>query len=309
MEQDNRPIKVQFPSKMNVTSPEIDSINKTASRISNWLHNDLKKIIEPLTVVTFIPDLLKELKQTIVNQFTNLLTGQVESDVINRQANIKVLNKKIDSTQKHIREKEVNLDKTIARVNTRYSNLSEQLNKEHETFLRKLDSHAYELVENIYPNQIQARFSYDSLPGIDFLSQHAMVSVTDRSVCLEKGFNDALKEVSGFMEKRNLFHSDLKTYECRKLEEGEYELPFCFIEFENRNTGETKLECWFEKELEAGEKNPDLDILRKEMEWMADNTSISANQSSQFIHELNSFLNENLQETEKERFETDLQFI
>lgn len=309
MEQDNRPIKVQFPSKMNVTSPEIDSINKTASRISNWLHNDLKKIIEPLTVVTFIPDLLKELKQTIVYQFTNLLTGQVESDVINRQANIKVLNKKIDSTQKHIREKEVNLDKTIDRVNVRYSNLSEQLNKEHETFLRKLDSHAYELVENIYPNQIQARFSYDSLPGIDFLTQHAMVSVTDRTVCLEKGFTDALKEVTGFMEKQNLFHSDLQTYECKTLEVGEYELPFCFIEFENRNTGETKLECWFEKELEAGERNPDLDILREEMELLADNAGNSSKQTKIIIHEMDSFLIENLPESEKERFETDLQFI
>jgi hypothetical protein len=226
MEQDNRPIEVKFPKQMEVHSPEIDSIKATSNRISNWLHNDLKNIIEPLTVVRFIPDLIKELKQTIVNQFTNLLMGQVEADVINRQANIKVLNKKIDSTQTHIAQKEENLNKTIERVTNRYSSLSDQLNTEHETFLRKLDSHAYEIIEKVYPQQIQDKFSYDSLPGISFLSDHAMVSVTDRNICLEQGFNDAFKAVSAFIENREQLYSDLIDFECQLLDEGTYELPW-----------------------------------------------------------------------------------
>jgi len=307
MEQDNRPVKVQFPNKMKVHSPEIDSINKTAHRISNWLHEDLKKVIEPLTVVKFIPDLIKELKQTIVNQFTNLLMGQVEADVINRQANIKVLNKKIESTQTHIAQKEENLNKTIDRVSDRYSTLSEQLNTEHETFLRKLDSHAYDLIEKVYPQQVQDKFSYDSLPGISFLSDHAMVSVTDRNICLDQAFNDAHKEVNSFMEKREQFYGDLSEFECNNLEKGTYEIPWCFIEFENNKTGETKLECWFECELEKGEKESALDELRKEMEIRAEHEKVNQEDIMATLNTMDDFLNAKIPEVERKRFITDFQ--
>ena len=86
---DNEIIKVQFPDKMRVSSPEIDSILQVSERISTWLHKDLKQIIEPLTVLHAVPDLLKEVNSTVVNQFTSLFQGQIEADVINRQATIK----------------------------------------------------------------------------------------------------------------------------------------------------------------------------------------------------------------------------
>ncbi len=306
MEQNNRPIKVEFPSKMRVNSPEIDSINKTTNRISNWLHNDLKAIIEPLTVVRFIPDMITDFKKTVVTQFTNLLMGQIEGDVINRQANIKVLNKKIESTKNHINQKEKNLDKTNIRVTNRYTNLAEQLNTEHEIFLRKLDSHAYEIIDKVYPNQIQDKFSYDSLPSIDFLSEHAMVSVTDRNICLDQGMNDAYKEVSRFVDNRQLFYNDLNEFECNGFEEGVYELPFCFMELENSKTGQVKKEYWFQSELIAGEKNPDFDGLRLEMEIQADDITTSEKQIDSVLQNIEDFLNEKILDSEKQRFIDDL---
>jgi len=307
MEQDNRPIEVRFPKQIEVHSPEIDSIRVTSSKISNWLHNDLKNIIEPLTVVRFIPDLIKELKLTIVNQFTNLLMGQVEADVINRQANIKVLNKKIDSTQAHIIQKEESLNKTIDRVTNRYSNLSDQLNTEHETFLRKLDSHAYDIIEQVYPQQIQDKFSYDSIPGINFLSDHAMVSVSDRNICFEQGLNDALRVVSNFIDNREQLYNDLIDFECHILDEGTYELPWCFIELENNKTGETKLECWFECELEKREKEPALDEVRKEMELRAELLKLNKVDVNETISILQEFLNQEIPEVERKRFISDFQ--
>jgi hypothetical protein len=301
------PIKVEFPEKIRVTSTEIDSIAKTSERIMNILHVDLKAIIEPLSVLRSVPDLIKEVKENVVSQFTNLLTGQVESDVINRQANIKVLNKKIVSTQKHIEQKEENLDKTIDRVNARYNNLGEQLNKEHETFLHKLDSHAYDIIDKIYPTQIQDRFSFDSLPSTNFLTDHAWVSVADRNSCLEKGMNNAYQSISDFIEKRNDFHKELEQYYCTEMNEGTYELPFCFMEMENRNSGETKLECWFECELETGIKNKDLDVIRQEMENQAGNYNFTEADYKKSVKAFDRIITEKLMASEKERFLADLQ--
>ncbi len=306
MAQENTTLKVQFPDKMNVTSPEIDSIKKTSEHISNWLHNDLKTIIEPLVVLQYVPDLIKMVNETVVVQFTNLVQGQVESDVINRQANIKVLNRKIISSEKHIEQKEENLDKTVDRINTRYADLADQVNKEHEVYLRKLDSHAYDIIDKIYPQQVQERFSYDSLPGTNFLADHAFITVIDRNICLNKGMLNAQNEVSNFKETRELFHDELERFHCTELKEGTYELPFCFIELENRHTGEIKLECWFECELETGTRNKDLDELREEMEIKAANLEFSKELYSQTIKAMDTFLTEILPESEKQRFLQDL---
>ncbi|MEN6455730.1 MAG: hypothetical protein ABFD10_15890 [Prolixibacteraceae bacterium] len=285
---------------------EPDSNDLTNAKAGNWLHNDLKKIMEPLSVVKFIPDLIRELKQTIVKQFTNLFTGQVEADVITRQATIKVLNKKIESTDRHIKHKEENLTKTVERIEERYTILTDQLNQEHEAFLRKLDSHAYDIVEKIYPSQIRNRFSSDSLPCIDFLAEHAKASVSDRSVCLEQGMNDAQREVAAFIEKRQLLYHELEEFECLHLDEGAYELPWCFVQLENRETGETKFECWFECELESGRKNMELDELRTEIQFLAENLNNSKKSVHQFVKDIDGFLNEKLMIPEKERFLSDL---
>lgn len=291
---------------MKDSSNEIDLNNLTNTRTGNWLHNDLKKIIEPLAVVKFIPDLIKELKQTIVKQFTNLFTGQIEADVITRQANIKVLSKKIESTDRHMKHREENLNKTVERIEERYTVLTNQLNQEHESFLRKLDSHAFDIIEKIYPAQVQNRFSFDSLPGIGFLTEHARISVNDRSICLDQGMNDALREVTGFMEKRQLLYNKLEEFECLHLDEGTYELPWCFVQLENRETGETKLECWFECELESGRKNSALDELRTEIQFLAEYLNNSKKSVHQLVKDLDGFLDEKLLIPEKERFLSDL---
>ena len=306
MAQNNQNIKIDFPDKVRVTSPEIDSISKVSERISNWLHNDLRNIIEPLTVLKFVPDLIKEVRETIVTQFTNLMTGQVETEVINRQATIKVLNRKIVSVQKHVGQKEENMDKTVGRINNRYNLLSDDLNREHETFLKKLDSHAYEIIEKVYPHQVQERFSYDALPCTNFLTEHAMVSVTDRNACLSKGYEAAEREVSGFLELRNIFHGELEEYHCSDLDEGAYDMPFCFVEMENRHTGETKIECWFECELEHGGKITELEFLRTEMESRAMENRLTSNRFETILETFDGQLDETLIAQEKQRFMDDM---
>lgn len=300
-------IKVQFPKEMKVSSPEIDSILKVSEKISNWLHHDLRNIIEPLTVLKSVPDLVKQVNQTLVYQFTNLFQGQIEADVMNRQATIKVLNKKIVSTESHIGQKEENLDKTIERIDKRYESLSDQLNREHETFLKKLDSHAYEITDRIFSQQVQERFSYDSIPVTGFLADHAIVSATDRTVCIEKGFNDAYDQVSNYVEEKRMFEEQIGSYQCDLLTEGVYDLPFCFIETEDRMTGERHIECRFECELETGGVNNELDFLREEMIKMAVNIEPSSDFYSQTLAAINPYLEEHLPDSERQRFLNDIE--
>ena len=300
-------IKVQFPKEMKVSSPEIDSILKVSEKISNWLHHDLRNIIEPLTVLKSVPDLVKQVNQTVVYQFTNLFQGQIEADVMNRQATIKVLNKKIVSTESHIGLKEENLDKTIERIDKRYESLSDQLNREHETFLKKLDSHAYEITDRIFSQQVQERFSYDSIPVTGFLADHAIVSATDRTVCIEKGFNDAYDQVSNYVEEKRMFEEQIGSYQCNLLTEGVYDLPFCFIETEDRMTGERHIECRFECELETGGVNNELDFLREEMIKMAVNIEPSSDFYSQTLAAINPYLEEHLPDSERQRFLNDIE--
>lgn len=300
-------IKVQFPKEMKVSSPEIDSILKVSEKISNWLHHDLRNIIEPLTVLKSVPDLVKQVNQTLVYQFTNLFQGQIEADVMNRQATIKVLNKKIVSTESHIGQKEENLDKTIERIDKRYESLSDQLNREHETFLKKLDSHAYEITDRIFSQQVQERFSYDSIPVTGFLADHAIVSATDRTVCIEKGFNDAYDQVSNYVEEKRMFEEQIGSYQCNLLTEGVYDLPFCFIETEDRMTGERHIECRFECELETGGVNNELDFLREEMIKMAVNIEPASDFYSQTLAAINPYLEEHLPDSERQRFLNDIE--
>lgn len=300
-------IKVQFPKEMKVSSPEIDSILKVSEKISNWLHHDLRNIIEPLTVLKSVPDLVKQVNQTLVYQFTNLFQGQIEADVMNRQATIKVLNKKIVSTESHIGLKEENLDKTIERIDKRYESLSDQLNREHETFLKKLDSHAYEITDRIFSQQVQERFSYDSIPVTGFLADHAIVSATDRTVCIEKGFNDAYDQVSNYVEEKRMFEEQIGSYQCNLLTEGVYDLPFCFIETEDRMTGERHIECRFECELETGGVNNELDFLREEMIKMAVNIEPASDFYSQTLAAINPYLEEHLPDSERQRFLNDIE--
>jgi len=300
-------IKVQFPKEMKVSSPEIDSILKVSEKISNWLHHDLRNIIEPLTVLKSVPDLVKQVNQTVVYQFTNLFQGQIEADVMNRQATIKVLNKKIVSTESHIGQKEENLDKTIERIDKRYESLSDQLNREHETFLKKLDSHAYEITDRIFSQQVQERFSYDSIPVTGFLADHAIVSATDRTVCIEKGFNDAYDQVSNYVEEKRMFEEQIGSYQCDLLTEGVYDLPFCFIETEDRMTGERHIECRFECELETGGVNNELDFLREEMIKMAVNIEPASDFYSQTLAAINPYLEEHLPDSERQRFLNDIE--
>ncbi len=242
MENYNKPVKVEFPKTMEVTSTDLDAVKKSTETISKIVSThliDIAKGVEPLKDLS---NLFSSLKDTVVKQFGNLFQVQTETNIMNRQANIKVLEKKLGSVDIHITRKEEQLEKTNSQITNRFSGISKEMTGEHELFLKKLDSHVYTLVDQIYPLQIKERFSYDVQPNLDYLINHTVESAYVRTKCISDSFSDAKRAVSNFVEDRKIFYGDLaeQGYDIN-LDEGNYSIPIDFIEVYNNETNETEI--------------------------------------------------------------------
>lgn len=256
----NQPVR--FPDEMKVKSPEIDSINKTAQRISNWLHHDLSKVIEPLQVLPSLPGELRDLKERLVEQFRLLFTGEITLQMKAREANIRVAEQKARLVEEHVDKKRAQLEKAEAHVMDRFKRSAEHISKDHASDLRRLDSHAYEITEAIYPEQVQAKFSYAAGPFWKALAQHAAETTVARTECLADGYDGAATEVEAFLDERQAFYDDLEAMTTDLVEEGDHGVPFWFAVVEDQATGEQRIEVHLGGELQESELPVDGNMLR-----------------------------------------------
>lgn len=247
----NGEIKVVFPDKMKVASPEIDSIKAASEHISNWLHHDFREIIKPLQVLNELEDMLSHFKKEMVEQFGILFTSQIESQVVSRQASIRANEQKVKLIEDQISKKEIQFREAKGRIVARYEKIAEQLVGEHAKYLKQLDSLAYEIVDKIYPDQIQEGFSFASLPAQKYLAAHVVESALTRSSALNDSYNKAKEIMSEFLKKRDSFIGDIELGVTDKLEAGEYYLPLWHIEVEDRETGVKHIELYFDWEIDG----------------------------------------------------------
>jgi len=245
-EYNNRPVKVEFPRNMEVHSPELDAVKESTKSIVNILTNNLQNIARDIQALTKLPKLFAELKTLVANQFSNLFQAQVESEIMNRQANIKVLGKKIGFVESHINKKEDQLKKTNEQISNRFVNVSKELTKENELFLSKLDSHAYSITEQIYPKQIKEKFSFDIQPNIDYLVNHTAENAYLRTKCLSDSYLDSKKQVDNFLLERNMFYNSIEKYGVKtNLEDDKYKLSAWVYKLKNNETGEVETKFIF----------------------------------------------------------------
>jgi hypothetical protein len=263
--------RFQFPDRFKIDSPDIQAIRDTATRISNWLHRDLREIMEPLQVLRELPAMLTSFKERMVEQFDMMFTGQAELQLLSRQANIKVIEQKLDFTGNHIEKKQQQFEDVSKRVVKRYRELAEQLSKEHESFLNRLDSHAYEILDKTYPVQVEERVSLGAIPASNYLVAHTLESAYARTVCLEQGFAGAREAVSGFLEQRRNSYEELKDLSTSALEEGAYELPFWFVETEDIESGAVSREIVFPWDVIDGSEKPG-DEIAEDIRALAEKT-------------------------------------
>ena len=245
----NGEIRVEFPDKVKVTSPEIDSIKATSEHISNWLHHDFLEVIKPLQVLNELEDMLTHFKKEMVEQFGILFTSQIESQVVSRQASIRANEQKVKLIEDQISKKEIQFREAKERIVARYEKIAEQLVGEHAKYLKQLDSQAYEIVDKIYPDQIQEGFSFASLPAQKYLAAHVIESALTRSAALNDSYKKAKEIMTEFLKKRESFSEDIEFGVTDKLDAGDYYLPLWHIEVEDRETGDKHTELYFEWEI------------------------------------------------------------
>jgi len=242
----NQPVEVKFPTRMEVHSPELDAVKESTRTISNILSDHLQKIASGITSLQALPQLFKELKELVASQFSNLFQTQVEAGIMNRQASIKVLGKKIGFVEKHINKKEEQLDKTNKQISDRFANISKEMTKEHELFLSKLDSHTYTITEQIYPKQIKERFSYDTQPNIDYLVSHTIESGYLRTKCLTDCFLDAKRQAENFLLEREIMYNAIEKHGIISgMTPGQYKLPALVYILKNNETGDIETKFIF----------------------------------------------------------------
>jgi hypothetical protein len=230
-------INVQFPEHLEVRSKKLDAIQESTKAMADIMTNNFKYLIDSVQSLKKLPDLVEKLEMTFIEQFKLMFMTQIEADVLNRQANIRVLGKKMAFIEEHIEKKKEQARSMLDQITGRYKNLSEDLTKEHDTYQRKLDSHAFSIVEKVYPDQVQEKFSFESLPNISFLAAHADDSATVRTICLDDAYQDASKSVREFLNQRALFFNQLDDLCVDKIKPGNYSLPYWVIETEEISGG------------------------------------------------------------------------
>jgi hypothetical protein len=243
---------IKFPKKFNIgkiNDPAIDSIKKTAKRISNWLHEDLKKIIEPIQVLPELTEDIGDFKKRVIEQFGELFAGQVAVEMKAREANIRVAESKAQLVEQHVERKKRQLQEAQERVTERYTRLAEAVAEDHEADLRRLDSHAYRIVENVYPEEIQAKFSHLQPAFWRALAARSVMAVNARSSCLQDGFEASADALARFQHERRRFYQELERHAAGVPSEGRYGLDYWFVQVEDTETGDVRIEVAFEWDL------------------------------------------------------------
>lgn len=233
----------------NISSPKIEAIEKATKRLSNWLHEDLREIIKSLQYLQKLPDEIGDLKKQLVKEFRKLFVGQITAEMKSREANIRVAEEKAELAEQHVERKQEQLEESQERVRKRFEKLAESVSADHKRNLERLDSHAYRITEEIYPEQIQERFSYESPIFWDALAKHSAQAAAARTGSLAEGGEEAATSVSEFVDAREAFYEELRRLASPEAEPGKYELPYWFVEVENEDTGEQRLDVIFPWDL------------------------------------------------------------
>ena len=239
-------------NRIRITSPEMDSLNRTAQRMSAWMHNDFREAIKPLQVLPEIPGILHDFQERMVEQFRHQLAAQMLAQMKTREANMKSAQSKAEFLDGRIERERTLLEEQRESLKSRYGDMFGDTAREHSSFLSQLDGHVYRIADDIWPNQIREQFVSRSQPFWARLAERASESTFARSSVLERGCGEAERALSEFLRDRLDALAAVKALDAG-IEEGDYELPYWYAVFEDENTGEISVDVVFADGLEDSE--------------------------------------------------------
>lgn len=264
----NTPV-VKFPDKIQVESPKTDhaihAMSDAFASLSEMLQESSKEMAGSLRMLRELPAIVTRLQENLADQFTNLFKHQLEAQILQRYANSQVSLRKVDSVRLAEDEKAGQLEPAIKRVDERYGQLLNNIAAECSARVKRLDSHAFDIMDLAYSKEIQEKFSFDSIPALEFLAGHAAESATARTEILDAALRDTVAAMRDLMADRYKFYGALaENAVSASLDAGVYRIPVMAVDVRDRTTGETSRRYLIVQEGEAIEIPGEVaDILTK----------------------------------------------
>jgi hypothetical protein len=240
-DESNYESRVQFPNKMKVESDELDQIESTTGHINNFLRNNLRQLIEPLYVLKALPDLIKNLSTTIVDQFTQLSRTENDMRVMESQKIVNALENKISSSNTEIRDIERSIQEKAEVVQERYNKEFEAISEVHDEYRMKMDQHSLKIFDEFFEDIVQSNLSEMAFPMNHTLHERNDEIIDQRNQVLHELFNDFMKAVDSFCAKRDDFYASLEEYAIETELSGSLEVPYYLIETYDTELNQTEV--------------------------------------------------------------------
>lgn len=218
---------------------------KTSFRSLYEILEQSGRVLERQTqVIERVPDMLQTLQQTMQQQFELAVLRQIESLVLQQQAAILADERRLSSLQTFLDRKNSELKVEQTRIHNRYEKLLTQIAEDNLERRERLDAHAYALLEDVYPQQIEAAFSSRSLPSFKYLAAHATECAAVRSNALLDSLLHADEDAAVVESRAEAFEDRLRLL-THPLEPGSYEIPAFQVVLDHCRNGRRRTELRF----------------------------------------------------------------
>lgn len=190
----------------------IQALTEAFNELNGSLQKYFSEVTDGLGAVKQLPDMMEDLQKTVSGQFSNLFEHHMKAEFASRKASIEAASTEAEELEAFMERKQESLESDTDRVRRRYLNLLDDLADETERRIRSLDSHAFRIVEETYPEQVQDRFSHLSVPAVRRLGQEAERSADARNLELEEQWQEARRAVREHLDAVRVPTQELRSY-------------------------------------------------------------------------------------------------
>jgi len=241
----NPTFHVKFPKKMDVRDKELDqtiqSLKRSFIELFGILNSNTKVLVEQTGALKHLPEMVDDLKDVMRTQFELSFLHQLQAVIHSKQADILTDQCRIDALQRFLEDKKRQLAEDHERIQERYNKLFQEVADNNLERRRQLDSHAYELVEKKWPEEVQAKFSHVSLPSFYYLAAHASECAQARTDALLESLKRTGVTIEQFLEGVQATKEQLERLMAHDRSPGVYHLPVRLLELEDEATGERRV--------------------------------------------------------------------
>lgn len=198
----------------------IQALTKAFNELNESLQKYFAEVTDGLGAVKELPEMMGQLQETVSGQFSNLFEHHMKAEFASRKASIEAASTEAEELEAFMERKQKSLETDTDRVRRRYVDLLDDLAKETERRVRSLDSHAFRIVEEIYPEQVQDRFSRLSVPAVRRLAEEAEEAADERNLELETRWQETREAVQSYLDTSRGWREKLRSVATDRKGEG-----------------------------------------------------------------------------------------